>query len=121
MNDIHSQVYTSERLLKTKGFLSVEVLADTFMKNPLGLPVGDDFYVRSPQQVKDGKIVFYYAIKQGMELDILEGTDIVTDTGNALKATQKELGEISTLINVNSDIYHAGLYVPSQEKYITGL
>lgn len=79
--------------------ISVSDLANHFMTNPIGILAGDDIFVRSPQQIKDGKVVFYCAIKEGMELDILEATDIVKDTQKAVEVKKSELGSISALIN----------------------
>jgi hypothetical protein len=56
-----------------------------FMRNPVGLMVNDEPYVRSPQQAKGQSIVFYCNIKEGTELTLLESTDIIADTQKALK------------------------------------
>jgi hypothetical protein len=71
--------------------------AQKFMTNPLGLMVGGEPFVRSPQQVKDGNIVFYCNIKKGMELAVLESTDIIKDTARALE----KAGSAAGLINFN--------------------
>ncbi|MBN1850934.1 MAG: FIST C-terminal domain-containing protein [Deltaproteobacteria bacterium] len=73
--------------------------ANHFMHAPVGLMDGDEPYVRSPQQVQGEKIVFYCKINQGMELDLLESTDIIADTEKALKSKLKELGGMSGIIN----------------------
>jgi len=73
--------------------------ADQFMRHPVGLMVGGEPYVRSPQQVKDGSIIFYCQVLQGMELEILESTDIVEDTRKAVKDKAAEMGGISGIIN----------------------
>jgi len=67
------------------------------MVNPVGLMVGGEPYVRSPQQAKDGKMVFYCNIKQGMELSLLESTDIVKDTAAAITG----LNGVAGIINFN--------------------
>ncbi|MBN1188353.1 MAG: FIST C-terminal domain-containing protein [Dehalococcoidales bacterium] len=77
--------------------IPVEKASDKFMTNPLGLMMGNEPFVRSPQQVKDGKMVFYCNIKKGMELAVLESTDIVQDTRRALEKAQNAAG----LINFN--------------------
>jgi hypothetical protein len=76
---------------------TVEKVADKFMSNPVGLMVGGEPFVRSPQQVKDGKIVFYCNIKQGTKLALLEATDIIKDTRQAI---DKAAGA-SAIINFN--------------------
>jgi hypothetical protein len=73
--------------------------SNRFMHNPVGLMVDDEPYVRSPQQTKDESMVFYCNIKEGMELSVLESTDIVKDTKKALDKKIQEMGGISGIIN----------------------
>ena len=73
--------------------------SNKFMSNPLGLLAGDEPYVRSPQKVQGDAMVFYCNVKEGMELRLLESTDIVQDTRDAVEARRKALGGISGLIN----------------------
>ncbi|OGJ98742.1 MAG: hypothetical protein A2350_00550 [Candidatus Raymondbacteria bacterium RifOxyB12_full_50_8] len=70
-----------------------------FMTNPVGLKVGEEFYVRSPQQPQGQSLRFYCNIKKGMELDVLVSRDIVQDTRIALDAKKKELGLIRGIID----------------------
>lgn len=80
----------------------LEELTDSFLSNPVGVMVGDEPYVRSPQSIlPDKSINFYCHIKEGMELCILESTDIIADTAQAVKAKQEELGHIAGLLNFN--------------------
>lgn len=72
-----------------------------FLSNPLGLLLEGEPYVRSPQRIKDGSMVFYCAIKEGMELALLQSTDIIADTRRALAEAGAEHGEISAIINFN--------------------
>jgi len=72
--------------------VSAEKASEKFMVNPLGLMAGGEPYVRSPQQAKDGKMVFYCNIKQGMELSVLESTDIVSDTASAVARVKGAAG-----------------------------
>ena len=61
-------------------------LADHFMEHPLGLMVGRDPYVRSPQQVVGGAVRFYCAVREGMELSVLTSGDVLGDTRRVLDA-----------------------------------
>jgi hypothetical protein len=80
--------------------VSVEQLGEAFSMHPLGLMVGDEPYVRSPQRVLSNQgIRFYCNIKENMELQLLETTHIIEDTAQALQKKQAELGNISGLIN----------------------
>jgi hypothetical protein len=72
-----------------------------FMRNPIGLVIEGEPYVRSPQQVQGDAMRFYCGVKEGMELSLLESTDIISDTRNAIVEAEKQLGKISAVINFN--------------------
>jgi hypothetical protein len=72
-----------------------------FMHNPVGVVYEGEPFVRSPQQIKDNGIVFYCSVKEGIELTLLESTDIIASTNEALNAVKAELGNISGIINFN--------------------
>ncbi len=74
---------------------------DRFMTNPLGLMVNGTPFVRSPQQAKDGSMVFYCNMIEGMELEILESTDIISETKKAVSDKAMEMGSINAIINFN--------------------
>jgi hypothetical protein len=80
---------------------SVSDLAKDFMAHPLGLMVDGEPFVRSPQQVKDGSVVFYCNVKEGMELEVLQATDIVQKTAEAVKNKEKEMGSLKAMLNFN--------------------
>lgn len=71
------------------------------MRYPLGLMVEGEPFIRSPQQVQDDKIVFYCAVKNGMELELMEAQDMIQDTERAINATDRELGGIQAMIVFN--------------------
>lgn len=75
--------------------------AEAFATNPLGLVFEDDFFVRSPQKTIDDSIVFYCSMKEGMELDILESSNIVEETRKDLKAKIDSFGDISAILIFN--------------------
>jgi hypothetical protein len=75
-------------------------LAKHFLRHPVGLMVDGDPFVRSPMRLEGDGVVFYCNIKQGMELSVLESTDIVRDTAAAI-AAQRAKGEIAALLNFN--------------------
>jgi hypothetical protein len=76
-----------------------ESLPGLFMKHPLGLMVDEEPFVRSPQRVDGESILFYCQIKQGMDLEVLEGTDIVADTRKAIEARMSASGPIAGIID----------------------
>jgi len=78
---------------------SDEEAGDRFMSNPVGLMVGEEPYIRSPQRFDGDHMVFYCNIKKGMELDLMLSTDIVSDTRTAVQNKLTELGGVSGIIN----------------------
>jgi hypothetical protein len=79
--------------------VAVADLPSRFMRNPLGLMVDGEPYVRSPQRICEGGIVFYCNIKEGMRLAVLEAGDIVEETRGAIAAAMEAHGPIKGLIN----------------------
>ncbi|GAK50637.1 hypothetical protein U14_01870 [Candidatus Moduliflexus flocculans] len=79
--------------------VSVKHLSESFSRFPVGLMIGDEPYVRSPQTIVADRIRFYCQIKEGMELSLLKSTDIIADTKAAIRSKQAELGRISGMIN----------------------
>lgn len=75
-------------------------VARYFMINPFGLVVGhDDVYVRSPFRAEGDSIYLFCHVKAGMDLALLESTNIIVDTKVALEKKKMELGKISAIIN----------------------
>jgi hypothetical protein len=70
-----------------------------FLQNPLGLMIEGEPFVRSPQRVDGSRIVFYCQIKEDTELELLRGTDIVSDTRMAVEACKAAAGGIRGLID----------------------
>ena len=70
-----------------------------FMRCPVGLMVHGEPFVRSPQRLEGDAMVFYCHIKEGMELTLLESTDIVEDTRAAMEQRRQKLGRIAGALN----------------------
>ena len=81
--------------------LPVEQATSKFMDQPFGLMVGEEPYVRGLREFQDDALVFFCHIKEGMELSLLQPTDIVQDTRAVLQDKQEKLGKISGLIHFN--------------------
>jgi len=79
--------------------IAPEKVVSAFSRYPVGLMIGDEPYVRSPQAIVADRIRFYCQIKEGMQLSLLESTDIIADTKAAILSKQAELGHISGMIN----------------------
>jgi hypothetical protein len=80
---------------------TVDKSSEFFMSNPVGLMIGDEPFVRSPQQVKGKSMLFFCNVHEGTDLTVLQAGDIVEDTRSALSAKQKEFGPFSGIINFN--------------------
>ncbi len=79
---------------------TVDDLAAKAFRNPLGIMVTENEpFVRSPRMVQDGSVFFYCSVKEGMELNILSPTDIISDTAKAIGEQEKRMGGISAIIN----------------------
>lgn len=76
-----------------------EKASDAFMRYPIGLVIDGDPYVRSPQRIEGNSIFFYCNILEGMELSLLESTDIVADTQKAVADMKNGMGSVSGIIN----------------------
>mgnify|MGYP006273704451 CR=1 FL=1 len=76
-----------------------EEAKNSFMHHPIGLMVGSEPFVRSPQKAEGTDMYFYCNIKEGTELSILESEDIIKSTSARLKELNKD--EVRGLINFN--------------------
>jgi hypothetical protein len=74
-------------------------VSDHLMQHALALMVNGEPFVRSPQRVDGQSIIFFCQIKEGMQLEVLNGTDIVADTGAAIAAKQSAVSPIAGLID----------------------
>ncbi|MBN7773484.1 FIST C-terminal domain-containing protein [Clostridium aminobutyricum] len=82
------------------GASSVEDAPKYFKKNPLGLFIEpSDILIRSPQRAKGNSILFYCNILEGMEVQLLDATDIIEDTKKAIDDNVKQHGKIDAIIN----------------------
>lgn len=70
-----------------------------FFEHPLGLMIDGEPFVRSPQRADGGRIVFYCQIMEGMELEVLEATDIVAETRRAIEAQKAGSNGVRGLID----------------------
>jgi hypothetical protein len=70
------------------GAESVEAATHAFMDAPLGLMAGNEPFVRSPQRIENDTMYFYCSVNEGVELSVLKGTDILTDTRKALAGSR---------------------------------
>lgn len=99
--------------------VSKEEAAKLFMKHPVGLMVGDEPYVRSPQMaLENGAMKFFCNVTEGMELKILESTNIVEDTKKVIMEKNNGSDKVSGIINFNCILRTLELEINNQtEEY----
>lgn len=84
------------------GATSAEEAPEFFSTHPVGLVIDEkNVFVRSPRQVIGTNIKFYCNLLEGMEVHILESTNIIEDTKNALEQKLIELNSIEGILNFN--------------------
>ncbi len=82
--------------------VSVEKINDYFFENPVAIVSENDMFIRSPRALNDDKsISFYCNMKEGSNVTLVENTNIIQDTQDALDAKNKEMGGIQGLLNFN--------------------
>jgi hypothetical protein len=77
--------------------------ASVWMKHPVGLMIGGQPWIRSPRNVtSEGHVVFYAQIRPGMEVEVMNPTDLVSDTGALIAGARAQLqGHISGAVLFN--------------------
>ncbi|MGM5483042.1 MAG: FIST signal transduction protein [Nanobdellota archaeon] len=91
-----------------------EEAKESFMHHPIGLMIGDEPYVRSPQKAEGKDMHFYCNIKEGTELSVLESKDIVESTREVIDGLNKD--EIKGIINFNCILRTLELDKKEQKK-----
>ncbi len=81
--------------------VSVHELAACFPSHPLGLVIDGEPYIRSPTQITGDSVFFHCSSVEGMPLSLLELTNLIDDTRDALERSKAKLGGISGVIVFN--------------------
>lgn len=67
--------------------------SEVFMSHPVGMMLDGDPWIRSPYQVtEDGGLKFFCRITEGSEVHLMNSTDLVGETREAMQRASKELG-----------------------------
>jgi hypothetical protein len=75
------------------GVDAATVDSSVFMAHPVGLMMDGQAWIRSPRTVVDGGgLAFYAQILEGMEVDVMDATDMVAETRAAVNAAVASLG-----------------------------
>jgi len=93
-----------------------EDLATQFMAHPLGLMIGGEPFVRSPQQVVGDAVRFYCGVDEGVKLAVLDSTAIVEDTTAALAKALNRNPDARGLLNFNCILRTLELEATSQTE-----
>ncbi|MDV3425860.1 MAG: FIST C-terminal domain-containing protein [Bacillota bacterium] len=92
----------AEAYAEAIGISPAEDVSKYFAAHPVGLQIGDnDIFVRSPLKVNGTSIKFFCNILEGMEVRLLQATNIIEDTRKALEDKIIEMGRIDGIINFN--------------------
>lgn len=77
--------------------------ATVWMRHPLGLIIDNQPWIRSPQALQpDGSITFFAQIIEGMEVSVMNATDLIGETAAALAAARAQVGgEMSGAVMFN--------------------
>jgi len=81
--------------------VSVNELAACFPYHPLGLVIDGEPYIRSPTHISGDRVAFQCSSVEGMPLSLLELTNLIDDTKEALARSKAKLGGISGVIVFN--------------------
>lgn len=72
---------------------------EVFALNPIAVKLGDEFYVRSIQQVTDDlSLKFYCAVENGIVLTVMESGDLITNLTAKLDSIKEQIGEPQLII-----------------------
>jgi hypothetical protein len=78
---------------------TIDKVESEFMSHPVGLVIGNDIFVRSPQRLIGNRMKFYCNVKQGANLAILDSTNIIEETARAVQDKVSEHGHVSAIMN----------------------
>lgn len=80
-----------------------ELDADVFMKHPLALSFGEEYYLRSPLKVlsEERALMFFSHINEGTKVTIMRPGQIIQETKDVIKKIQHEIPDISAIIAFN--------------------
>lgn len=84
------------------GVVFRELNPHIFMAHPLGLHIGENYYLRSPQGVEqDGALKFFSHTGEDTRLTIMKPGNLVSETEKAVRAVKERLGDISAIVVFN--------------------
>ncbi|MFN3197110.1 MAG: FIST signal transduction protein [Bradymonadia bacterium] len=91
-----------EAYAEALGVTPEQIDGSIFMRHPVGIMLEDKPWIRSPQQQADnGGIKFYCSIIEGMEVSLMQSTDLVAETRRALTEVARQLSEVNGILGFN--------------------
>lgn len=75
---------------------------EMFVTHPLGINIGENYYLRSPLRAEDdGGLKFFSRITENSRLTVMDPGNLIVETRKAIDTVQKKLGKISAMIVFN--------------------
>jgi hypothetical protein len=82
-----------EAYAKALGTTPDQLNTEVFMSHPLGVMIDGQAWIRSPAYpVPDGGLKFYCNVDEGMRISVMNSTDLVADTREAMQDAKSRLG-----------------------------
>ena len=83
----------TEVYAKACGTTPEKLGSEVFMSHPVGMMLDGDPWIRSPYQVtEDGGLKFFCRITEGSEVHLMDSTDLVGETRQAMARAEEEVG-----------------------------
>jgi hypothetical protein len=99
-----------------------ELNHQVFALNPIAVKLGDEYYVRSIQQVNDDlSLKFYCAVESGIVLTIMKSNGLVDDLIQTLNAIQNKIGEPQLIIGCDCFLRRMECELKGYSDEVSGL
>ncbi|MDK2878996.1 MAG: hypothetical protein PWR06_1712 [Thermoanaerobacteraceae bacterium] len=84
------------------GSKTKDINPETFVAHPLGIKIGDNYYLRSPLRAEnDGGLKFFSRITENSSLTVMDPGNLIAETGKAVDTARNKLGKINAMIVFN--------------------
>jgi hypothetical protein len=91
-----------EEYCRAIGIKKEELQLESFVAHPLGLEVGENFYLRSPREIREnGGLKFFSRINNNTRLTVMAPGDLIKETRNAVETVRNKFFHIEAMIVFN--------------------
>lgn len=91
-----------EEYCRAIGIKNKEFCSEAFVTHPLGLKIGENYYLRSPREIKEGKgLKFFSRVNNKTRLTVMAPGDLIKETRDAVETIQNKFSEIKAMIVFN--------------------